>query len=46
MTRKQIIENLRQLASDEFDAEEYVSLSDAELVNAVIDIAWYYKINS
>lgn len=43
-SRKQLVETLRTLLSDQFDAEEICSLTDCELMQQIIDAAlWYQK---
>lgn len=43
MKRKTLVNALRELLTDEFDAEDLVSLTEDELVQKIIDVAFWYK---
>lgn len=43
MKREKLIEALKELLSDEYDAEDLVHLSKKELVQKLIDVALYYQ---
>ena len=43
MKREKLIEALKELLSDEYDAEDLVHLSKNELVQKLIDVALYYQ---
>lgn len=43
MTRRDIVEILENLLSDEFDSSELVYETDAQLLNRIIDCAIYYR---
>lgn len=43
ISRKYLIEVLRNLLTDEYDAEDLVALTDAELVQKIIECAQYYQ---
>lgn len=41
--RKELVDILKELLSDEYDASELVYLTDGELVNKIIDTAIWYR---
>jgi len=43
MNRKQLISELMKLQSDEFDAKEVMYLTKKELMQKIIECAYYYK---
>lgn len=43
LNRKHLIDTLKELLSDEFDAQEIMYLELDELVDQVINAAFYYK---
>lgn len=43
ITRKYLVETLRNLLTDEYDAEDLVVLTDAELIQKIIDAAFWYQ---
>lgn len=43
ISREYLIETLRNLLSDEYNAEDLVALTNAELVQKIIDCAEYYQ---
>ena len=42
MNRRELVESLEILLSDEFDSSELVYLTDNELVERIIQVAYYY----
>ena len=45
-SRKNLIEHLKELLSDEFNPNEIMYKSKKELILYFIDLAYHYKINS
>jgi hypothetical protein len=45
MKRREIVEALEILLSDEFDSSELVYLTDDELIERIINAAYYYMDN-
>ncbi len=43
LSRKQLVETLRNLLTDQFNAEEICSLRDCELIERIIDAALWYQ---
>jgi hypothetical protein len=43
MKRREVIEALEELLSDEFDSSELVYLTKKELIHVLINCAKYYK---
>ena len=43
MTRKELVEHLEELLSDEFDSSELVYETDEQLIKRIIDAAFWYK---
>lgn len=43
MKRRELIEHLEELLSDEFDSSELVYLTKKELIKIIINTAKYYK---
>lgn len=43
MKRKDLVQALKELLTDEYDAENWVDKTDAELVQGIIDAGLYYK---
>lgn len=41
--RKELVDILKELLSDEYDANDLVHLTDGELVNRIIDSAIWYR---
>lgn len=41
--RKELVDILKELLSDEYDANDLVHLTDGELVNKIIDTAIWYR---
>ena len=41
--RKELVDILKELLSDEYDANDLVYLTDGELVNKIIDSAIWYR---
>jgi hypothetical protein len=41
--RKQLINALEDLLGDEYDANDLVRLSEGELIQQVINVAYYFK---
>lgn len=41
--RKELVDILKELLSDEYDANDLVYLTDGELVNKIIDTAIWYR---
>ena len=46
LTRKFLVEQLAELLSDEFDANEIVYETDEEIIIRIIEAAKFYKYNS
>jgi hypothetical protein len=42
-TRRDLVEHLETLLSDEFDSSELVYLTDGELVQTIINAAYFYQ---
>jgi hypothetical protein len=43
MKRKELIESLKELLSDEWDATEWHNATKDEILLGIIDAAFYYK---
>jgi hypothetical protein len=43
MKRKELVEHLKNLLSDEFDSRELVYYTDEELITAIINTAYFYQ---
>lgn len=43
LSRKQLVDTLRNLLTDQFDADEICSLTDCELMQKIIDAAVWYQ---
>ena len=41
-TRRELIEALQELQSDEYNAEDLVFLTDGQIMQKIIDAAFYY----
>jgi hypothetical protein len=41
--RKQLIDALEDLLGDEYDANDLVRLSEGELIQQLINVAYYFK---
>jgi hypothetical protein len=44
--RKQLIDALEDLLGDEYDANDLVRLSEAELITMLVNVAFYWKSQS
>jgi hypothetical protein len=45
MKRKKLVKILKELQSDEYDSEEVASMSKAQIIQAIVDCALFYKYN-
>jgi hypothetical protein len=43
MTRRELVEHLEALLTDEFDSSELVYETDEQLIQRIIDAAYYYQ---
>ena len=43
MTRRELVEHLEALLTDEFDSSELVYETDEQLIKRIIDAAYYYQ---
>jgi hypothetical protein len=43
MNRRKLVEALEELLTDEFDSSELVYLTENELIEKIIEAAFYYK---
>ena len=43
MTRKELVEHLEDLLTDEFDSSELVYETEEQLVQRIINAAYFYK---
>lgn len=43
ITRKDLVERLKALLTDEFDAEQLVYETETELINRLFEVAEYYQ---
>ena len=41
-TRRELIEALQELLSDEYNADDFVFLTDGQIMHKIIDAAFYY----
>ena len=43
LQRRDLVEHLEALLSDEFDSSELVYLTDEELIHSIINVAYFYQ---
>ena len=43
MTRRELVEHLEVLLSDEFDSSELVYETEEELIQRIVNVALYYR---